>query len=147
MKKYTIILCTVLMIVFTITGCSIQSDLTEKKAEIQICLVSNEQIPEEFLEKINEAKHQEMKLTFQDQENLYIARGYGVVKNGNYSISVDALYETENAICIETTLIGPSVEEQQEGIETTPYVVLKLPASDKTVIFDSLGPGMNSDEE
>ena len=90
------------------------------------------------MKKINESKNQEMKLTFQDQENLYIARGYGVVKNGNYSISVNALYETENAICIETTLIGPSVEEQQEGIESTPYVVLKLPLSDKTIIFDSL---------
>lgn len=140
MKKYTIVLYAMLMIVLTITGCSIQSDLTEKKADIEICLISNDQIPEEFMEKINEAKYQDMKLSFQDQENLYIARGYGVVKNGNYSISVNALYETENAICIETTLIGPPVEEQQEGIESTPYVVLKLPLSDKTVIFDSVEP-------
>lgn len=46
-----------------------------------------------------------------------------------------ACYETADGICIHTELLGPSKEEKVVHEETNPYVVVKLSAVDKYVIF------------
>ena len=47
-----------------------------------------------------------------DQGELYLAVGYGTRPTSGYSIKVKALYETENAVYIQTELLGPSKEEK-----------------------------------
>ena len=37
--------------------------------------------------------------------------GYGTQETGGYSIAVNALYETANAIYVDTNLIGPAPED------------------------------------
>ena len=53
-----------------------------------------------------------------------------------YSVEVNDLYETEDAVFIHTTLLGPEAGEDIKEISTFPYVVVKLEYIDKNVIFD-----------
>ena len=75
-------------------------------------------------------------MTFQDQGFLYICGGYGVQETAGYSITVNALYETGNAIYIDTNLIGPGPEEKGKNTPTYPYIVVKTENLDKSVVFD-----------
>ena len=47
-----------------------------------------------------------------------------------------ALYETENAVYIQTELLGPSKEEKITEKQTYPYVVVKMEWIDKNIIFE-----------
>lgn len=53
------------------------------------------------------------KLTYSDNQNLYISIGYGEQKTGGYSIAVDALYLTDDAIYVSTSLLGPDITGQR----------------------------------
>ena len=48
-----------------------------------------------------------------------------------YSVEVNDLYETEDAVFIHTTLLGPEAGEDIKEISTFPYVVVKLEYIDK----------------
>ncbi len=76
------------------------------------------------------------KLTYTDQEHLYIAVGYGVQQTGGYSIAVNQCYLTKNAIYFDTTLVGPSKGEQVNQAKSYPYLVVKTGYSEKSVVFE-----------
>ena len=65
-----------------------------------------------------------------------ITVGYGTRPTSGYSIKVKALYETENAVYIQTELLGPSKEEKITEKQTYPYVVVKMEWIDKNIIFE-----------
>ena len=132
MKKFIIL---ILASVF-LCGCSVQSDDSEKIKDLEFTVIGEDEIPEELLSQVQEKKQEEMKLTYSDEENTYIVRGYGVQQSGGYSISADELYLTENAIVIKTSLIGPSAAEQVDNTESTPFVIIKTELSDKNVVFE-----------
>ena len=48
----------------------------------------------------------------------------------------DSLYETEDAVCIHTSLMGPEKGEETEETVTYPYVVVQLEYIGKDVIFN-----------
>ena len=49
---------------------------------------------------------------------------------------MNELFETENTIVIDTTLIGPQTSEQAAQVASYPYVVIKTEGiADKTVEF------------
>ena len=77
-------------------------------------------------------------LTYSDDQNLYNSIGYGQQKTGGYSIAVDALYLTDDAIHVSTSLLGPDITGQKEGAgkPSTPYIVIKTEFLDKTVIYE-----------
>ena len=52
--------------------------------------------------------------------------------------SVDALYLTDDAIYVSTSLLGPDITGQEEntGKPSVPYIVLKTEMLDKTVIYE-----------
>ena len=86
--------------------------------------------------KIAQKKTEAFRLTFEDRGFLYICVGYGTQETGGYSIAVNALYETANAIYVDTNLIGPAPEEKSNQVESYPYVVIKTEFVDKPVVFD-----------
>ena len=64
---------------------------------------------------------------------MYLCTGYGEQPTGGYSIAVEELYLTENAVYIDTTLIGPSKGETLTEMPSYPWIVvmtedLELPA-------------------
>lgn len=117
-------------------GCSVEKTEAVKGNNLDFTLVEESGIPEELKPLIEEKKDKEFKMTFDTGEFRYIAVGYGVQKTGGYSISVDALYDTENAIFIRTNLIGPAKGETVTEAESYPYVVVKTEFLDKSVVFE-----------
>ena len=119
-----------------LNGCSVGKIEQKKMKDLDFALVEDSQIPEELKKLIEEKKTSEMKITLDDGESKYIVVGYGTQKTGGYSISVDELYLTDNAIYINTTLIGPSKGEAGQEVESFPYVALRIEYMDKSVVFE-----------
>ena len=93
-------------------------------------------VPAEFKTVIEEKKAEPFKLTYADQGILYIAEGYGTQPTTGYSVEVEELYETEDAVHIHTNLMGPEKGEETKEIATFPYVVVQLDDIKKDVLFD-----------
>lgn len=126
----------VLVFIFTLTGCTMEEESNEKLRDLEFTIVEESDIPEELLQIIDEKKSGEFKITYTDNENLYICVGYGEQKTGGYSIAVNELYLTSNAIYIDTNLIGPSKDENISEALSYPYVVVKTEYMDKSVVFE-----------
>lgn len=120
---------------FWILGCASQTDKTEKLRDLEFTVLDKDEIPESFMEEISKRVEKGFKLTLEDQGYLYIAEGYGKQETSGYSIEVAKLYETENAIYVQTDLIGPSNDEEIVEKPTYPYIVLKTESVDKNVVF------------
>ena len=79
---------------------------------------------------------QGFKLTYADEGYLYICIGYGKQESGGYSVTVNDLYETENAVYVNTNLLGPKAGSTPATSPSYPYIVLKVEFREKTVVFD-----------
>ena len=137
MKKVGVIWLACLMAVSCLlAGCSMQSTERIKLRDLEFTVQSEDTIPAEVKQLIEERKAEEFKFTFSDEENLYICIGYGRQESGGYSIAVDALYLAEDAIYVETTLLGPASSKESTGGESYPYIVLKTEALEQTVVCE-----------
>lgn len=135
MKRILGAIVVVLSMVLFIGGCSMEESSNEKLRDLEFTIVEQSEIPEELLTMIEEKKGSEFKITYTDNESLFICVGYGEQKTGGYSVAVNDLYLTSNAIFIDTNLIGPSKDEKiSEGL-SYPYVVVKTENMDKSVVF------------
>lgn len=128
------ILCLALMVLI-LTGCQIQTNSSKKVKDLEYTIVEEGKLPEKLGEAIREKKGEPFKLTFQDQGQLYICAGYGEQPTGGYSISVEELYLSENAVYFDTTLIGPGKEEQLTNTPSYPYIVVLTEDPGLPVVF------------
>lgn len=119
-----------------LSGCGVGTNEDTRLRDLDFTVVSEERLPEELKQIIDERKKAEFKVTYTDNEYLYICVGYGEQNTGGYSIAVNDLYLTENAICISTSLLGPSTDEAATGAPSYPYIVVKLEYLDKTIEFE-----------
>ena len=124
------------LLLFMLTGCVSRPQKTEKLRDLEFMVMNKEEIPEELKEAITANQDQPFRLTYTDQGKLYIAEGYGAQLKTGYSVEVNGLYETENAIYFHSSLLGPEKGEETKEITTFPYVVVVLDEIDKTVVFD-----------
>lgn len=136
MKKLVTLLSGMLIMVFLMSGCQMMSSERVKLRDLDFTVQSEEAMPPEVLKMVKERWEKPFKFTFTDGENLYICVGYGEQESGGYSITVDALYLTEDAIYVETTLLGPGSNESSKKVPSYPYIVIKTEALDKTVICE-----------
>lgn len=118
------------------TGCTLLSEERVKLKDLDFTVLSEEKIPEELLSIINEKKAEPFKLTYSDQDYLYICIGYGEQATGGYSIAVNELYLTDSAIYVNTELLGPEASEKSNATPSYPYIVIKTEYLDQTVIFE-----------
>lgn len=128
-----------MLILFQLTGCIQKRDPMEKVRDLEFTVLAEENIPEELKTVIEEKKKDTFKVTYQDNGFTYICVGYGEQVSGGYSITVNELYLTENAIYIDTTLLGPTPGETQDNkakAPSYPYVVIKTEFIDKPVVFN-----------
>lgn len=123
-------------ILFLTAGCVSRPQKTRKLRDLDYVIVDKDLIPAELQLLIEENKSMPFKLTYSDQGKLYIAEGYGAQPTTGYSVEVNGLYETEDAIYIHTNLLGPGKEEETQEISTFPYVAVQLDALEKKVMFD-----------
>lgn len=136
--KWMLLGAAVILGVFGMMGCTGEKkDSLEKVKDLDFTVITEENAPEELLTIVEEKKEGGFKLTFQDNGFLYICRGYGKQETGGFCIKVDALYETENAIYLDTTLEGPVPgEEEKRKSPSYPYVIIKTELVDKPVVFE-----------
>ena len=83
-----------------------------------------------------EKKEASFKMTYADSGYLYLCVGYGKQDSGGYSITVDDLYASGEMIYLDTSLIGPKQAKELSKTPSYPYIVIKTPFEDKTVVFD-----------
>ncbi len=138
MKKWRILCVLVLISIIPLAFLSscVDDDEVIRIKDLEFTVVPEQEIPEALLTTINEKKAEPFKLTFTTKGNeyLYIAVGYGAKNTGGYSIAVDDLFLSTNAIYINTSLIGPGKDQLTQAI-TYPYIVVKLEYMDKNVVF------------
>lgn len=130
------IICAIMLICVLLNGCQVKTQDKVKIKDLDFTVVSEERVPEELKAILEEKKSGEFKTTFQDGDSLYICVGYGEQESGGYSITVKELYLTDNAIYVDTNLLGPSAEESKRKGASYPYIVLKIQYLDKTVVFE-----------
>lgn len=121
----------------------------EGKKELEFQIVSGEEIPEEMRKQIEAQGGEPFWITYGDQEKLYAGRGYGRKETSGYRVCVDSCRESEEAVYIHTSLLGPSADESEnagcraydENIQLSsepsdiPYIVVSMKQSRKPVVF------------
>lgn len=122
--------------IITLAGCSMLSEERVKLEDLGFTVVSEEKVPEELKNIIEEKKAAPFKLTYSDKEYLYIVIGYGQQTTGGYSIAVNELYLTDSAIYVNTSLLGPESGDAGQKTPSYPYIVLKLDNREEPVIFE-----------
>lgn len=118
-----------------LAGCSVQKYDETKENDVDFTILSEEEIPEQVNEIIEVSKTENFRKTYSDKDYLYIIIGYGAQPTSSYSIEIQELYESSNALYITSMLKGPSRTEKVIEIETYPYIVVKVQHTDKAVVF------------
>lgn len=134
-KKIALILCCIL-ITLTFYGCKKEQSEVKKLKDLEFTVVEEADLPEELLTSINEKKSTPFKMTYSNDNYIYIVRGYGEQRSGGYSITADELFLAEDGIHFKTTLIGPGKDELVTQVITYPYIVVKTEFQDQKVIWD-----------
>lgn len=121
--------------IFLLAGCAMKSSEKIRLRDLDFTVLSEDVIPKELLDVIEERKEEPFELSFKDGKNLYLVVGYGKQETGGYSIAVEDLYLTEEAIYVNTSLLGP--DPGQKGTkESYPVIVIKTELLDKTIFFE-----------
>lgn len=136
-KKLWKLMFTLSWMLFSIAagGCKFKIVEEENKREIPFVIVSEECIPLELKNLIEKRKEEEMKLTYVDGKDRYIIVGYGKQTTGGYSIYIKDLYATDNAIYLDTSLLGPAAEKDPPEVPSYPYLVLQISEMAMPVVF------------
>ncbi len=128
-----------LLIIFTavgLAGCKKNESEVKKLKDLDFTVVEDADLPGELKEIIDEKKENPFRLHYSNKDFLYIVVGYGKQNSGGYSIAVEELFLTDNAIYIDTNLIGPSQDDLVTHGVTYPYIVVKLEYLDKKIVFE-----------
>ncbi len=131
-----VLLLTIILISVALTGCKSVNTDVKKIKDLEFTVVEDPDVPGELKEFIDEKKAVPFKMTYTNKDSLYIVVGYGEQRTGGYSVTVDDLYLTKNAIYINTNLVGPSKDASVSQSLTYPYVVVKLERRDEKVVFE-----------
>lgn len=132
MKRIIVLL---LFILLACCACSTEKEDGKKLSDLEFTVVKEEDIPKELKTIIDNKKQQVFKITYEDQDQLYIATGYGVQQTGGYSIQVKNLYLSENAIYFDTELKGPKKGEVDNQAHSYPYIVVRTEHRKESVVF------------
>ncbi|MDF2842176.1 MAG: putative rane protein [Herbinix sp.] len=135
-RRAAIMLLMIMVTAIGLMGCKSENTDIKKIRDLDFTVVEDADLPGELKEIIDEKKELPFKLSYSNKDNLYIVVGYGKQASGGFSIAVEELYLTSNAIYINTNLIGPSKTDTVSQGVTFPYVVVKLEFIDENVVFE-----------
>lgn len=128
-------LMTWVLMVRVLTGCSVEKEYQDKVRDLDFTVVGEADLPQELKQIVDEKKAAPFKLTYSNDQGLYIVTGYGEQATGGYSIAVNELYLTENSIVIDTELLGPEKGDTAGTEPSYPYIVVKTEYLENPVIF------------
>ena len=125
----------VLVCAAVLTGCSVGKTKDEKVRDLEFTVIGEADAPQELQEILAQKKTQPFKLTYSDEESLYIVVGYGSQPTGGCSIVVEELYLTENSIVADTELQGPAKGETAAQEPSYPFIIIKTEYLEDPVVF------------
>lgn len=132
--RWVYLLLSIIML-FLLSGCNMKKDDEEKVRDLEFTVVGEADAPQQLKTILAEKRTQPFKITFTDEQNLYIAVGYGPQQTGGYSIQVEELYLTDNAIVLDTELLGPEKEEEVAPETSYPFIIIRTELLENPVIF------------
>lgn len=137
LKKYAVkISCLLVLVLAMLTACAFEDDEDAKVRDLTFTVVSEADAPQELQTILAEKRNQPLKLTYTDDKYLYIVVGYGPQATGGYSIQVEELYLTDNAVFLDTELMGPAKGETAAPETSYPIIIIRTELVEKPVIFD-----------
>jgi len=134
-KKWT---AGILLIVMccSLWGCSIEKVRAKDGVKPEYTVMKEEDFPDKVRELVEQNREKEFQMTYQDNGFLYLMKGYGKQETGGYSIQVQDLSLWDNAIHLETMLLGPEEGEELTGEPSFPCLVIKMKYREEPVIFE-----------
>lgn len=136
MKKWTAAILSLIVLSCFLYGCSIEKVKAGDRIKPEYTVMKEEDFPEKVKELVAENKEKEFQMTYQDSGYLYLMKGYGKQKTGGYSIQIEDLSLWENAIHMQTVLLGPEDKEELKDEPSYPYLVVKMKYREEPVIFE-----------
>lgn len=125
----------VLLTALLLWGCK-EEEPVGKVRDLEFTVLEDDAVPRALADVIAENKKEEMKLSYQNEGYLYIARGFGEQKTGGYSIRVQHCYLGEEGVHVKFELLGPSNADDIPQEASCPYIVIKMESMDETILFD-----------
>ena len=135
-KTKAVLLGVILWSLLLASGCNFIRIEEEPRKPLEYSIVKNEDLPAELAALIQEKKANEFQLTYQSEKDLFLIKGYGQQMSGGYSISVEELGVTSQAVFFRTQLIGPSDGKVALNPPSYPYIVVKTEYRKEPVIFE-----------
>ena len=135
-KTKAVFLEVILWSLLFVSGCNFIRIEEEPRKPLEYSIVKNEDLPAELAALIQEKKANEFQLTYQSEKDLFLIKGYGQQMSGGYSISVEELGVTSQAVFFRTQLIGPSDGKAVLSPPSYPYIVVKMEYQKEPVIFE-----------
>ena len=135
MKKWTAGLLLIVMCC-SLWGCSIEKVRAKDGVKPEYTVMKEEDFPDKVRELVEQNREKEFQMTYQDNGFLYLMKGYGKQETGGYSIQVQDLSLWDNAIHLETMLLGPEEGEELTGEPSFPCLVIKMKYREEPVIFE-----------
>lgn len=125
------------LVAFLITGCMKEPE-QDVRQNIEYTVCDDTRLPDELLKIIKEKQEKLFKLTYISGEYLYIVIGYGAHSSDSYSVVVNDLFLTDNAIYVDTDLKTVDTASDTDAGESSmyPHIVLKCEKIDKPVVFN-----------
>ena len=132
-RKAGALIC-VLMLTAVLSGCRFIRIEEGERTPLDYTVMKQEEIPREAVELMEQKKEKAFQMTYQVGDVRYLMKGYGQQLTGGYSIQVEEVSESENAVFCKTRLVGP--EEKNIGSEPSyPCIVLQIADTQKPVQF------------
>lgn len=108
----------------------------EERVDLEFTVCEEGRLPDELVDIIESKKAQPFRLTFTTREYMYIVVGYGAQQRGGCAVTVNQLYRTEDAVHIDTNLIGVEGETIKIDGMTYPYVAVRCENQNLPVIYE-----------
>ncbi|MBR1815386.1 MAG: protease complex subunit PrcB family protein [Lachnospiraceae bacterium] len=144
--RSVLILTFALFLCLLMVGCDFRQKNSEKeKVEYSVC--AETEIPKELKDIIEEKKTGRFKLSYVNNDAMYIAIGYGEHNRQNLSVTVEDLFKTSNSIFVVTNLFTEEELGNQSDATASdarvsgeasmyPYIVIKCEKSELPIVFD-----------
>lgn len=122
--------------ILILAGCGTENVPKGKIRDLECSILDEDEIPQPLAEVIEENKSKEMKLSYEKDGELYIARGFGEQKTGGYSITMKYCYLADDGIHVQFELLGPPAGETLPEEVTYPYIVVKTESEGESILFE-----------
>jgi hypothetical protein len=124
-----------LLLLVLLSGCQTKQDSQTKIQDLEYTLVPEEELPDELSRLIEEKKVNPFKLSYTAEGKLYIVVGYGSQETGGYSVTVNEVYLTQDAIVVDCDLLGPEDGEKVSAAVSYPYIVICMEEREESILF------------